>query len=127
MDVTRARKKRCAPDQHVIVPDRNGFGRCSVCNDDSFPMTMEAVGVLPCCGGEADHAEGCDGKVRQPWALAKAAEQELERALGNLDFNMSKESIRRHLLAGLEQVRMIRWEGADPPPRNDRTALSLSE
>lgn len=125
--MTRGRKKRCGRDHHVIVPHRDGFGRCSVCGDDSFPMTMEAAGVLPCCGGEAGHAEGCDGKVRQPWALAKAAEQELERALGNLDFDMSKESIRRHLIAGLEQVRMIRWEGADPPPRNDRTARSLSE
>lgn len=64
--------------QHVVVPVKAGWGRCIECKEDGFPLTAEAAGECPCCGGHGSCPEGCDGKTpRMPWALAL-------RALANL-------------------------------------------
>lgn len=107
-------------EHREIVPHRDGFGRCTACGEDDFPMTNEAAGRLPCCGSYTEHEPGCDGVVRQTWALAKNAEHELERALEALSFPPTRIAhAKERIESALEQVRRIRWEGADPPPRED--------
>lgn len=112
---------------HHVVPHRDGFGRCTKCGDDSFPITCEAAGRFACCGSYSEHEPGCDGVTRQTWALAKGAEQELERAIAMVDFGGSKKALRERLRVALDSVRRIRWEGADPPPYVDKTVPSFGE
>lgn len=104
--------------QHDVKPIGNGFGRCSKCKETDFPLSAEAAGALPCCGDFGDHLEHCDGVVRQPWALARAAQKELEQAIATLDYPpFNRVWLRERLAVVLEQLDRIALDGADPPPR----------
>lgn len=114
--------------EHDVVPFKDGFGRCTRCGDESFPLTQEAAGRLPCCGSYTEHVDGCDGVVRQTWALAKMAEQELEQAIRALTFPpVNRANVRSRIESALELVRRVRWDGADPPPRAPTVDPGLSE
>lgn len=66
----------------LVLPMETGFGRCMACGDDSFPMTGMAANQCQSCGSYGEHAKTCDGAVRQPWAVAKQALEELRRTYG---------------------------------------------
>lgn len=64
----------------LILPLGTGFGRCTSCGDDTFPMTGEAADQCPSCGSFGEHLKECDGVVQMPWALAKQALANLRSA-----------------------------------------------
>lgn len=47
----------------VVAYGTEGFGRCVVCGDDSFPITAKAAGLCPCCKSPEECAEGCDTRA----------------------------------------------------------------
>lgn len=105
----------CPHPEESMQVGADGCATCQKCGDAGFPVTPEAAGQSPCCGGYGECVVGCTGEVSTPWALAKRVQEAL------LHFAEAVRPITPELetsLAGmLSDLKLIRYDGHQVPEK----------
>jgi hypothetical protein len=112
-------------DHPELVLLENGCGRCTTCGADDLPLTAEGAGSCKSCGSFGECDEGCDGEVRQPWALAREQEDMLDKAIDALPAEKVRSLVEAvgldatnalfgALFGARHHARRIRYDGREP-------------
>jgi hypothetical protein len=95
----------------VVLPAGRGMGKCHACGAEDFPLTPEAAGVCPGCGGfEGCCGTVCSGAVLQPWALAKQSLARIRGMEGLLDTSPQARTMFIQLAPVVRDLRRIAGE-----------------